>query len=262
MVTASQIEERIVKNNIDEWRRYRPSDPQYIRYYENGSNYILAGIKIGDIYEQISLARASLIYLDVENYGQLISKHDDMHLLMIRSKFLFDALALYNYCIDLSWQFLYLVCGDAHKGIIFDEKYYLQSLKECDAESLEGRLVKICGLKELHNKTTKFFNDPLTKEIREAYNYIKHRGTYHIEGLGLNDTHAGMSFNGQTIPFITRRTMNLNDFTEKLIEFDDNYFKYFSDLISETMPLEYLSGEINFIGMVNYAFTYTEWLKK
>lgn len=203
--------------------------------------YILAGIKIGDIYEQFSLARASLIYLDVENYGQLISKHDEVHLLMIRSKFLFEALALYNYLIDLSWQFLYLVCGDAYKGVVFNEKYYLQSLKECDAESLEGRLVKICGLTELYNKTTNFFKEPLTREIREAYNYIKHRGTYQIEGLGLNDTHAGITMDSKTIPFITRRTMNLSDFTEKLIEFDDNYFKYFSDLIAETMPQNYLS---------------------
>lgn len=246
-------------HNIQHWRKYRPDISQYVKFAQEHANFILAGHKIEDVCTQFSLARASLLYLEVDDYGKLISKNDDIHLKYIRSKFLFDALALYNYCIDLSWQVLYLYHGDAHFGVVQNEKYYLQATKDCDKESLRGRLVILAKRDKLYDYVLDFFNAPLTKEVREAYNYIKHRGTFHIEGLGLNESAVPIGMAGTKLKMLSRKSINLEEWKEKLIQFDLSFVSYFDDIINTLIPEEYLETTVSLKTLVNTALELRDW---
>lgn len=255
-------EELLENYNIEHWRKYAPELKQYIEFGKENANIILAGYKIQDVYTQFSMARASLLYLEVEDYGQLISGNDDTHLTFIKSKFLFDALALYNYCIDLSWQVLYLYHGDAHFGVIQDDKYYLQSSSDCNLETLQGRLVKIAKKNVLFKHVNDFFNTSLTSELRESYNYIKHRGTFHIEGLGLNDTHIPIDMDGFKMKMLNRRSIKIDEFKEKLIQFDISFIKYFESIIESLIPEDYVGTSISFETLINTALNLSSWEKE
>lgn len=248
--------------DVDHWRNFRPDMTQYIKFSRDQANLILAGHKIEDIYRQYKMARASLMYLEVEDYGQLIGKNDDIHFAYIRSKFLFDALALYNYCIDLSWQMVYLYHGDAHFGAVQIEEYYIQASKDCDYESLKGRLVKVNKRDGLFDYIDKFFNDKLTNEIRQAYNYIKHRGTFHIEGLGLNEDSVPIGLAGYQLKMLNRKSINIEEWKEKLIQFDISFYNYFEDILKTLMPPGYLENTMSFEELVNTALNLEEWEKK
>ncbi|MCY9014397.1 hypothetical protein [Bacillus inaquosorum] len=250
------------KHNIDHWYKYRPGISQYVKYAQDNAHLIAAGHKIEDVYTQFKLARASIMYLEVNDYGKLIFKKDDVHMKYIRSKFLFDALALYNYCIDLSWQVLYLYHGDSHFGVVQDEKYYLQATKDCDQESLKGRLVLIAKRKEIYDYVMNFFNEPLTKEIREAYNYIKHRGTFHIEGLGLNENVVPIGMDGTQLKMINRRSINIEDWKNKLIQFDISFINYFDDIIATLMPIEYQETTLSIETLFNTTLGLNDWENK
>ncbi|WP_345806252.1 hypothetical protein [Bacillus subtilis] len=250
------------KHKVDHWYKYRPGISHYLKYARDNANLIAAGHKIEDVSTQFHLARASLIYLEVDNYGQLISKNDDLHLNYIRSKFLFDALALYNYCIDLSWQVLYLYHGDCHFGVVQDEKYYLQATKDCDKESLRGRLVLVAKREEIYEYVMNFFNEPLTNEIRQAYNYIKHRGTFHIEGLGLNESTVPIGMDGAQLKMINRRSINIEDWKEKLIKFDISFVNYFDDIIATLMPKEFQETSVSIETLFNTALELNDWENK
>lgn len=248
--------------DIDHWMKFRPSMTQYIRFSQNQSHLLLAGHKIEDIYRQYKMARASLMYLEIEDYGQLIGQNDELHLAYIRSKFLFDALALYNYCIDLSWQMVYLYHGDAHFGAVQLEEYYMQASKDCDYESLKGRLVKVNKRDGLFNHIDKFFNATLTNEIRQAYNYIKHRGTFHVEGLGINENNVPIGLAGYQLKMLSRKSINIDEWKEKLIQYDISFYNYFEDILKSLMPPHYSNNSVSLEELANTALNLAEWEEK
>lgn len=248
--------------DVDHWMSFRPGMTQYVRFSEDQAHLLLAGHKTEDIYRQYKMARASLMYLEVEDYGQLIGKNNDIHFTFIRSKFLFDALALYNYCIDLSWQMVYLYHGDAHFGSVQRKEYYMQASKDCNYESLKGRLMKVNKRDELFDHIDKFFNAKLTNEIRQAYNYIKHRGTFHIEGLGLNETSVPIGLVGHQLKMLSRESIDIEEWKEKLIHFDISFYNYFEDILNILMPKEYLDNTLDFEELINTALSLDEWEKK
>ncbi|WP_393960297.1 hypothetical protein [Priestia megaterium] len=255
-----KAEDLLKSYGIHHWAKYKPDIPQYMKFAKDQANLILAGHKIQDIDVQFSNARASLIYLEVDDYGQLITENDSLHQTFVRSKFLFDALALYNYCIDLSWQVVYLYHGDAHFGVIQDDKYYLQATKDCDMTSLQGRLVKVNKRDGLFKHIDDFFNEPLTEEVREAYNYIKHRGTYYIEGLGLNESVLPIGLPGDVeMKMLKRRTMDLEEWKEKLIKFDLSFIKYFEAIIKALMPEDFTDNSVGLNTVLETAISFEDW---
>ncbi|WP_342537949.1 hypothetical protein MKY15_15665 [Sporosarcina sp. FSL K6-1540] len=249
-------------HNVEHWREYTPDMKQYIEFAKEDANLILAGHKIQDVYIQFKMARASLMYLEIDNYGQLIAENDEFHLTFIRSKFLFDALALYNYCIDLSWQVLYLYHGDAHFGVIQDEDYYIQATADCNLENLQGRLVKIAKRDGLFKYINDFFISTPTSEIRSAYNYIKHRGTFHIEGLGLNDDAIPIDMAGYKLKMLNRKSINIEEWKQKLIQFDISFVKYFEDIIFTLMPKNFTGNSVSINSMIVTALELGDWEKK
>lgn len=252
--------------NVDGWKWYKPSFPQYTRY---SPHQILAGFKIEDIYIQIKNARSSLLFMESDSYKPFVIKDDELHTSYIRSKFLFDAMANYNYCIDLSWQFLYLYYsyvkyGYDDYGMLQEENFYEKETKSCKVGTLKKRLI---GAKqeEKWREVSSFLEEPLTEEIRNAYNYIKHRGTYHVKGLGIQgDDKFPTVFSGNvpTLKFITRETIDLDEWREKLINFDISFYQYFDKLIQELMPDDFTEGTIVIDNLPLISQKLEEWHQK
>jgi hypothetical protein len=219
---------------------------------------ILAGLKISDVYVQISNARKSLEYMYIDDYGGLVSPGDPDSVLKLKAKFLFDALALYNYCVDLSMQFLYLLTSDATAEDVFNDSYYLEQIKECRYRSLISRL-KSKNEELLLEKIEFCMANHLFKVINEAQNYIKHRGTYHIDGLDdYHDGFAVLGINDKTVHFIKRRVLDLKEFSQLLISFDREFVRYFNDLISWTMPSNFYDSRVSPKTQYNFLIYYDE----
>lgn len=221
--------------DLNIWATYRPLEPQYIKYLPN---IILAALKIEDTYMQIRNARDSLTFMDVTDFGQIQYK-DEKGYKHIRSKFLFDALACYNYAIDLSWQSIYLYLGENTYDILLNKEKYYKALKGCNQETVLYYL-RLANKLKLYKCVKEFFVSSLTRELREAYNYLKHRGTYNVEGTGTTSTHHfPLEMEGIDLRMETRETLNLNDWKAKLISFDIEFYNYFTSVITMMMPSDF-----------------------
>jgi hypothetical protein len=245
------------KNNIEEWNNYSPWIIQYTKYLPN---VICASEKICDVYWQFSNARASIDFMDFDDYGQLIGRKDYLHTQYIRSKFLFDALAYYNYCIDLSWQVLFFYFGDHDYGMLQDKNRYEKTAKECNEGSLR-LLLWFRKQNKIADFIFTFFNSSQTKEIREIYNYLKHRGTFYIDGLGLNDEFLPIGLNGSRLRMINRKEIDLYEWKDKLIQFDVSFVNYFNCLIKWIMPSDFKENNGNLNDHFELLFRLKEWEK-
>ncbi|NMD72433.1 hypothetical protein HHO41_19365 [Bacillus sp. DNRA2] len=243
------------KVDISNWLNYNPWIVQYSKYLPN---VITASVKIVDVYYQISNARVSIDYMNVDNYGQLIGKDDYLHKQFIKSKFLFDSLAYYNYSIDLSWQVLYFYFGDKDYGVLQDKKRYEQLSKECNEQNLRLQLW-FHNQKKLSKYVFDFFNDQKTKEIREIYNYLKHRGTFYIDGLGENDEFLPINLNGSRLRMINREEVDLSEWKEKLIQFDVFFYEYFNNLINWIMPKDYTVKSMGIGEQIGLMYRLKSW---
>lgn len=254
------VSELMDKFNIRIWADYKPNAGHYTRYLPH---QIIAGFKIEDVYKQFSNARASLLYMEENDYGKLISKGDEKHLAYIRTKFLFDALANYNYCIDLSWQFLYLYYEYDDYGMFQDTSRYEKETKQCTKENLEYRLVGLAKQRKKYDYLMRFFRTPLSEEVRYAYNYIKHRGTYRIHGLHEEEEAIfPLELSGNTMRMITRETMVLSEWKEKLIQFDIAFYNYFEALIKQTMPKDFTDTTFSLLKLIKVSRDFDNWCQK
>lgn len=234
-------------NDIHHWSRYSPYECHYFRY---DTNVILACHKIVDVYQATCIARSYLCYLDNKDFGDFAS--DDISKLYVKSILIEGALLYYNICIDLSWQVLWLYLDPNAKGKLPNNDLYYKLIKECNYEELLLRLTLAKQIKLRDYFIIDFFNKSLTQDIREKYNYLKHRGRYHYEGLGLNDNSMFMGINGKTIPMVSRYELDINDMKEKLIDFDLSFVKYFYGIINTIVPEDYSNTRIDLIEPINY----------
>lgn len=253
-----EVSELREKYNIEHWKDYSPWIIQYSKYLPN---VICSSVKIEDVYFQLCNARVSIDYMDLDNYGQLIGKNDYVHTQFIRSKFLFDALAYYNYCIDLSWQVLYFYFGDNDYGLLQDKNRFERTSKECNEGSLR-LLLWFHKQNKLSDFVFTFFNSTHTKEIREMYNYLKHRGTFFIDGLGLNDEVLPIGLDGSRLRMINRREVDLNQWKENLIYFDTTFFNYFNVLIHWIMPRDFTTNSASISDQLGLMYRLKEWEKQ
>ena len=221
--------------DIHNWARFDPIEYQYYKYEEH---IVLAGFEIFNVYETLCLARTSLDYIECDDFGQLISFNDDVHLAFIRKIFMQNSIIYYNICIDLAWQVLWLYYGESSLRLVYNEDYLEKTLKEC---SYEGALYRITLAKQYKlREIIEEFHKYLKKTgIREAYNYIKHKGTFYYKNLGVNDRNMLCSFNGIDLKMLNRKEIDLNEWSSKLIEFDDRFTTYFTNVIDYIMPKDY-----------------------
>jgi hypothetical protein len=84
-----------------------------------------------------------------------------------------------------------------------------------------------------------FKSSKLTENIRKKYNYLKHRGTFEFEGLGVIQKCSMASVNGVSLPFLRREEIDIKELETNLIEFDMLFVEYFNILIEMIMPANF-----------------------
>lgn len=247
------VEKLYQEYNIDNWYGLFPDEQQYVLFEPH---LIYATHKMDDVYYAFANARSYLSDYECDNYGQLISVNDDLHLKYIRSKLLQSSLAFYNYAIDLTWQVAWFYVGD--NSYLFMEKpeLYDTFAKKCTKEALFNKL-SMYRKEHIRIHINDFFNLELTTSIRNVYNYVKHRGTLYTRGLGEQYSNFMLFFQDsdgeEYIPkMITREVFDLNEWHSKLIDFDKSFYEYFELLISWILPSDFSEVKIGFTEYFNY----------
>lgn len=249
------VEELYRDYNIDHWHNLFPDEQQYVLFEPH---IIYAAHKIDDVYYAFANARSYLSDYECENFGQLISIHDDLHLRYIRSKFLQSSLAFYNYAIDLTWQVAWFYVGDSSYLFMENQQLYDQFAKKCNKECLFDKL-SMYRKDYIKSHLIDFFNQELTFSIREIYNYVKHRGTLYTSGLGIqyrNSMFSIKNIDGEEYnpTMITRKVLDVDEWHCKLIEFDKLFFNYFEKLVSWILPGNFSEVEMGFDQYINYSY--------
>ena len=67
-------------SDFHKWQKYAPLDVQYLKYAESNPSVVAVGHKIGDVYQAFCNARASLIFADSENFGDIAGDSDESRL--------------------------------------------------------------------------------------------------------------------------------------------------------------------------------------
>lgn len=226
------------------WVNLEPNDFDYGKY---PSNFLAARFKAADVVECFCLARSLLI--DSAAMDNCVINNNFR--IFRRATLLQSALMHYISAWDLSWQvywFKYIV--KPNDRIVTDEDYYDEEASACRY----GKLIK--GLKdrgkeEIANFLEKYHGkEALWKELRNAYNYIKHNGAYHISGLGINPTKSEIiSIDGNSPHLIARRELDVNDWTRNLIQYHKEFIIYFNKVLEEVqyddVEFEFSSGNKN-----------------
>jgi hypothetical protein len=235
--------------DVHHWLNYSPKDPQYIRF---PPNVLAAGFKIVDVYHSFCYGRQSLLFVESNDYGELVFPKDDtIGLLSLRANFLLNALAFYNYCIDLSWQVSWFFYGDYGRDIIEDTSKFSKASTRCTFDELNYILTLARDLKS-RNIYREFFNHKLTVDLREKYNHIKHRGSLHFKGLGVQYENIGIRINGETHRMLVNEVVEVDCLKDKLIEFDIMFKRYFDSLIIGNMPGDYFYNSYSLEDLISF----------
>jgi len=235
LYTDREIEAIIGK--VPNWHEYELNDVHYMHFSAN----ILASIhKIGDVFHTFCNARAALLFAYQKKIERLMNNDTESEVTFIRSHLLLNSLVLYNICIDLSWQVLWLRFGTENLELIHNNKIYDHSLNECNFETLQYRLTLAKEFK-IRDYIKNMFESNLWGDIRRKYNYHKHRGSFYIEGLGENRDKLMFSLNGQQPKCIAREEFNLEEWTGKFIVFNGQFLTYFENIIGFVIPQNYNS---------------------
>jgi hypothetical protein len=242
------VEELYEQYDVHHWLKYHPHDGHYGKY---DPNVVATGFKIAETHKTFSFARSFLYDMEVDNYGQLINEHDDLHLTYIRTKLVQSALSNYNYALDLSWQVIWFYCAPNIYELIDDEDFYTSYSKACTTDKLSLKLYlghKDGIAKHMHD----FLAIETTKQLRSKYNYLKHRGAYFTLGFGEQYPTFMGSINGVNYKQLTMPELDLDQWKSDLINFDIAFTDYFERLIFSLMPSGYEKTEISFFGILEY----------
>ena len=236
-----EVRDLYEKYSTSSWLNFGDSYLHYGKYAEDNAHLILTGHKIQDVYYQVSNARTSLIFLEKKNYTELAIEESELTTVFIKAKFLFDALANYNYCVDLSWQALYLYHGNKSFDVLQAE-CYRKTIEEFRFYKLKERLGKNSIL---YQEVEDFLNDPLISEIRTFYNRVKHAGSIHIEGLGINDDSLLRKEGNYELRVLSRKEVNIEKMKQKLMKFDILFYQYFNNTVIPLMPIDFNKAASN-----------------
>ena len=238
-------EENILKNlsSIHRWAEYAPKESHY---YLFSCNLLMACHKIEDVYQTMCLARVSLANIKSENFGELIDEHNTFSIAVMKFTFINSAISYYNYCIDLSWQVLWIYFNPENvEHLAHDSRYYEKSTRECTLDGTKYR-VTLAYEKKISDFIEKFFLRKETQNIREKYNYIKHRGLYSMKGLWKNHKKSSIGYGGNggtRLNLIHRRELDVEKLIEELIEFDKVFVAYFEMIIEYIVPNNFLNKQ-------------------
>ncbi len=244
-------------NSFFKWHKYCPMDIQYIKYADSNPSVIAAGHKIDDVFQAYANARASFLFANSENFGDL-SGTNEISRLYTKTHFLTNALLEYAICLDISWQVVWAYIQPSSLEYLMKQKYKDME-KECTRDSILAQLKCIISqngygifeAQKLLDIITRFDNDKETIKLRSIYNMIKHRGIIHYEGLGENFKEFSLSVNGKTLPMLHRKSYTVEEIEKLMFDYHKKFKDYFDEIIAIIIPKGYLETSIGFNTAIN-----------
>lgn len=238
--------------DITDWLKLTPGEMQYLRY---PTNIVLAAIKITDIYNTVHIARANLHFLDNKDFGDYAKGEKAIR--FVKSMHIQNSLIFYNIAVNYSWQVLWLYYNDALNEFRPTAKLYESAIKDCNYEELLLGLTLKRDYKMRDHIVKPFFQKATSyNKIRPMYNYLKHRGSFHFEGLGMNRTHMmfGFYLNKEKInlPMVSRKEMDVEYTKQMLLQFDKDFVAYMSYLIELLIPKDFTNGSLPLDKMLTF----------
>lgn len=246
-------------DSFHRWREYAPLDVQYLRYAKDNPSLVAVGHKIEDLYYAFSNARASFMFADSADFGDL-SGDNQISRLYTKTHFLIYAVIEYAICLDLSWQIVWAFVQPASLEYLMTQKYK-EMERDCNRDSVLAQLQ--CAISQrgydfsvaqrLKDTVMSFDNDEDTIKLRSIYNAIKHQGTIHFEGLGENYTHFSFGINGTIPPVLSRRSYTVEEIERLLFSYHEKFEGYMNELIAIIMPDDYLENTMGLVDAINQA---------
>lgn len=244
-------------SDFHRWQKYAPLDVQYLKYAENNPSVVAVGHKIEDVYQAFCNARASFMFANSENFGDIAGDSDESKL-YTKCHFLLNVLLEYAICLDISWQAVWAYIQPSSLEYLMQQKYK-EMEKECTRDSILAQLkcaisqhgFEFTKAQQLLDAVTTFDNDTNTLKLRSVYNKIKHQGTIHFEGLGANFTNFSVGVNGKVPPMLHRDSYKVEDIENMLFEYHEKFQIYMNKLIQIMIPDGYLENKMSFTDAIN-----------
>ncbi|GBG09496.1 hypothetical protein PAT3040_04143 [Paenibacillus agaridevorans] len=235
-------------HDVHHWTKYKPHEGHYAEF---NPNVVAAGFKIHETYLAFCNARTHLSASEADDFGSLTGS-DDFSKTYFVTTLLQSAIAFYNYCIDLSWQAVWFYCApDSDYRFIDDEDEYIRYCKWCTSSAVKLKLY-LGKKEELMHHVESFYTSGIPASVRTEYNYLKHRGAYHILGLGVQYANMHTKVNGESFNLMQNRVFDNKDWIEKLICFDKLFVQYFEKVVSFIIPPNYTQTTNNFECVLRY----------
>ena len=114
----------------------------------------------------------------------------------------------------------------------------------------------------IKNLLLNFENDEDVKEVRTLYNSIKHHGTIHIKGLGINFFSLMITVEGVSVKTLNREEFSIEDIESMLWIYHQKFQVYFNSLIQLIMPDDYLNNSCDLEEMINTNLKMHEFQQK
>lgn len=200
----------------------------------NPDNICAALFKTEEIFHTIFQARSALFFSMNGDHDALLGKNPELGSKnMLKAMFLQYSLFLYNICLDLSLQVLWVrlakPCGTEW------EQY---NLKKCDKNALfnsikeDSEKIFIDMIKHIEN----FYNHTDVRPIRDLYNRLKHCETFYVQGVGDNDKTIPIGINNKKVEKFYREEMIFDDWEKKLALFHNEFIDYFDKIVEVVAP--------------------------
>lgn len=238
-------------DDISDWAKLNPGEIQYMRY---PTNVIFAALKIVDIYYTLCIARVNLHFLDNKDFGDYAK--DELAIKFVKSMHIQNSLIFYNIAVDYSWQVLWLFYNKWLNQETPTSDLYEYAIEGCNYQELLLGLTLVQDYK-MRDLIVKPFFDRNTayQAIRPMYNYLKHRGTFYFDGLGTNRSKMWFGFNKNgtkvDLPLVTRKEMDVKHTKKLLLQFDKDFVRYMSILISAVIQSNFCSTTISMTEWIN-----------
>jgi len=246
------------------WKDYIPTEVQYAKYAESNPSLIAAGHKIVDVFYAFTNARASFMFADSDDFGDLSGK-DEKSRLYTKTHFLTNALLEYAICLDISWQVIWSYIHPSSLEYLMQQRYKKME-KKCRRKSVIQQLDCAISQKsegfgkaeKLKNLMTAFDQDESTLKVRTLYNWIKHHGMIHFIGLGENFNKLGIAVNGKQAPMLCRKEYLVEEIEDLLLDYHLKFEQYFNKIIENIIPPGYLNNKMSLGGFFEALMKITE----
>lgn len=235
----------------------------FLDYRADESNYgfhnptiLYSAHKLSDIYSIYCIARANLHYIDNDNFGDFAN--DDVSIRFIKTQLIMNSLNYYNTLIDFSWQLIWFSIRTDLNDQLLTTKIYNKVAKECNYEVLRYNLTLIRDFKTRDFILRDFFKHQLVQDLREMWNFLKHRGSYYFEELGINPSVMNFGFNDMRVPIVNRSRLDIDNLKEKLLIFDNLYHDYITYIMDLIFPNDFIEKRHWMNSSVTYCMKHEE----